>query len=95
MEIAINQIIEASNLIQSVTPEEKVIVLGVDVYKEIKEHVTIVLNSDGNYIDKINGIECHYSVVIPRMNYMVITREQFNRFKQEEKEFLEQLNKNK
>ena len=88
MSITLDKIIAASKKIQDAITPEKIVVLGINAYTELHSHISVTPVSPGMFVNKIGGLECHLSFVIGSMSFMILTREEFEKFKEEEKDFL-------
>jgi len=92
MGLTLKEIIKASEMITSHAPSEQVVVLGLSAYTLLNHHVkSVFITAENKFINKMNGIECHVSFALPKMNYMILSREQYIKFKEKEKEFLDQF----
>jgi len=81
----LDQIIEASEMIKQHMPEEMVVVLGSNAYTLLNHHVkSVFIHSKNKFVNMMNGTECHVTFIIPKNDYMIITREEFIKFQEAE-----------
>ena len=89
IEQTIDLIINASKSL-NIDTMDNVLVLGLEAYKLLKEEANSVIATPMSNFTSINGVEIHPTFVIPLMNYMILSREQFEDFKKEEEKYLNQ-----